>query len=135
MNRGMNSVDAFAKALDTAEKLGAKIPPTMRRIGDETKNTNTVTGKAADELYHYGNQYKKTAKQMSNYGDKYKTGEYKNTGTIIRAYENLTKSLNDTDNKTKTHLSNMSNYGDKYKQNVEQIKRLLFVHIKNLQNV
>lgn len=122
MNRGMNSVDAFAKALDTAEKLGAKIPPTMRRIGDETKNTNTVTGKAADELYHYGNQYKKTAKQMSNYGDKYKTGEYKNTGTIIRAYENLTKSLNDTDNKTKTHLSNMSNYGDKYKQNVEQNK-------------
>ena len=59
---------------------------------------------------------------MSNYGDKYKTGEYKNTGTIIRAYENLTKSLNDTDNKTKTHLSNMSNYGDKYKQNVEQNK-------------
>lgn len=122
MNRGMNSVDAFAKALDVAEKLGAKIPPTMRRIGDETKNTNTVTGKAADELYHYGNQYKKTVKQMSNYGDKYKTGEYKNTGTIIRAYENLIKSLNDTDSKTKTHLSNMSNYGDKYKQNVEQNK-------------
>lgn len=122
MKRGMNSVDAFAAALDVAEELGGKIPEDMRRITEATNEVTTATGKTADELYHYGDQYKKTTKTISNYGDKYKSGEQKNTKTIIRAYEELEENLAETSKKTGNTLTYMSNYGDKYKENVVENK-------------
>ena len=118
MSKGMNSVNAFAASLDYAEKLGGKVPPTWRRISTETKKVSTVTGKAASELWHYGDQFKKTSKEVSNYGDNFKNSTEKSTTPTIRAYENLVKKIEESKIKANSSMANMSSNTSKSMSNM-----------------
>ena len=105
MKRGMNSVDAFAEALNTAEKLGAKIPPTMRRIG---KTSKTSFNDASKSIKTYSGSYKESVRTISTYADNFVNGQQQASTKMIRAYQELTKKTEETKNATNSSISSMS---------------------------
>ena len=106
MARGMNSVDAFAEALNTAEKLGAKIPPTMRRIGKDSKTAFNESNKA---IKTYSGSFKDSSRTISTYADNFANGQEQSSTKMIRAYQELIKKTEDTKNSTNSSMSSMSN--------------------------
>lgn len=105
MKRGMNSVDAFAEALNTAEKLGAKIPPTMRRIGKTSKSSFNDASKS---IKTYSGSYKESVRTISTYADNFANGQQQASTKMIRAYQELTKKTEETKNATNGSISSMS---------------------------
>ena len=93
MKRGMKSVDAFAEALNTAEKLGAKIPPTMRRIG---KTSKTSFNDASKSIKTYSGSYKESVRTISTYADNFANGQQQASTKMIRAYQELSKKTEET---------------------------------------
>lgn len=119
MSRGMNSVNAFAASLDYAEKLGGNVPSTWRRISTETKKVSTVTGKAADELWHYGDQYKETnnevTKELDSLDKKTNTVSGSLIGAIGALKTNTIDSFSNMSGATSRYASSMhSNVGLKF---------------------
>lgn len=105
MKRGMNSVDAFAEALNTAEKLGAKIPPTMRRIGKTSKSSFSDASKS---IKTYSGSYKESVRTISTYADNFVNGQQQASTKMIRAYQELSKKTEETKNSTNGSISSMS---------------------------
>lgn len=119
MSRGMNSVNAFAASLDYAEKLGGKVPSTWRRISNSTKEVSTVTGKSADELYHYGDQFKETnnevTKELDTLDKKTNTVSGSIVGAIGALKTNTIDSFSNMSGATSRYASSMhSNVGLKF---------------------